>query len=269
MGTTRSADGTTIAFDALGAGQPLIMVDGATAHRAVNPHASGTARLLADRFRTYSYDRRGRGESTDTQPYDTKRELEDLAALIADAGGGDAIVCGVSSGAVLALDAAAAGLPIARLALFEPPFVVNDARPPAPRDYVERLDRSVAEGRRGDAVELFMTGAVGLPQEAVDGMREMPFWSGLEEIAHTIAYDGRFMEGTMFGEPLPTDRWSSVTIPTLVLYSKGSDQWLADAAAAAVAVLPNATLRAVEGGQHDVEPEVLAAVLRDFASCPS
>lgn len=265
MGTTRSTDGTTIAFDAWGEGRPLIMVDGATAHRAVNPHAAETARLLGDQFRVYAYDRRGRGESTDTPPYTTERELEDLAALIADAGA-PAMVCGVSSGAVLALDAAAAGLPIAKLALFEPPFVVNDARPPAPRDYVERLDRDIADGRRGDAVELFMTGAVGMPKDAVDGMRELPFWAGLEQIAHTIAYDARFMEGTMFGEPLPKDRWAAIAIPTLVMYSTGSDQWLADAAIAAADLLPTATLLAVAGEQHNVAPEVLAPALREFAN---
>lgn len=264
MGTTRSADGTTIAFDTWGEGQPLIMVDGATAHRATNPHATETARLLSDQFRTYAYDRRGRGESTDTLPYAKERELEDLAALIEDAGGGPAVVCGVSSGAVLAMDAAAAGLPIAKLALFEPPFITDDSRPPAPRDYLASLGRHVAEGDPGAAVELFMTAAVGLPSEAVAGMRQMPFWPGLEEIAHTIAYDATFMEGTMFGEPLPTDRWTGITVPTLVMYSKGSSQWLADGATAAAELLPTATLLPVDGEEHNAPPEVLAPALRQF-----
>ncbi|GAB3896020.1 hypothetical protein GCM10029964_076780 [Kibdelosporangium lantanae] len=145
-GTARSADGTTIAFDVWGAGRPLVIVDGATSHRAVNPLGAEIGKELADSFKMYAYDRRGRGESGDTQPYAVEREIEDIAALIAD-GGEPAVVLGFSSGAVLAMDAAAAGLPISHLALFEPPFVVGDVRPPLPADYVEQLDRAV--GRAG------------------------------------------------------------------------------------------------------------------------
>jgi len=160
MSTVFSADGTAIGFDAWGDGPPLIMIDGATAYRAMSPIAAQVGALLRDDFRTYAYDRRGRGESGDTPPYSVQREIEDVAALI-DEAGEPAFVCGFSSGAVLALDAAAAGLPITRLALFEPPFVVDDSRPPRPADYVERLDAAVAAGRPGDAVELFMTGRSG------------------------------------------------------------------------------------------------------------
>src|SRR5262249_59354987 len=117
-----------------------------------------------------------------------QREIEDLAALIAEAGA-PATLCGFSSGAVLALDAAAAGLPITRVAMFEPPFVVDDSRPPGPADYVQRLDASIASGRPGDAVELFLTGAIGMPAEFVDGMRQSPFWPALEGIAPTIPHD--------------------------------------------------------------------------------
>src|SRR5215510_9701089 len=130
MGTVTSADGTTIRFDAWGDGQPLIMVDGATGHRAVSQTNAQVGELLGDEFRVYAYDRRGRGESGDTPPYAVQREIEDLA-----------------------LDAAAAGLPITRVAMFEPPFVVDDSRPPGPADYVQRLDASIASGRPGDAVE--------------------------------------------------------------------------------------------------------------------
>src|SRR3984893_18215560 len=195
MGTVRSKDGTTIAFDAWGDGQPLIIIDGATAYRGVNPTNAEVGQLLGDGFRVYAYDRRGRGESTDTAPYAVEREIEDLAALIADAGA-PATVFGWSSGAVLALDAAAAGLPITRLALFEPPFVVDDSRPPLPADYVERLDASLSRGPPGDAAELFLTAAAGMPAEFVADMRQSPFWPALEEVAHTIAYDGRIMGTT-------------------------------------------------------------------------
>jgi pimeloyl-ACP methyl ester carboxylesterase len=263
MGTVRSKDGTTIAFDAWGDGQPLIIIDGATAYRGVNPTNAEVGQLLGDDFRVYAYDRRGRGESTDTAPYAVEREIEDLAALIADAGA-PATVFGWSSGAVLALDAAAAGLPITRLALFEPPFVVDDSRPPFPVDYVQQLDASVADGRPGDAVELFMTAAVGMPAEAVAGMRQSPFWPTLEAVAHTIAYDGRILGSTISGAPLPGDRWATVTVPVLVMHGTGTMPWLITAARALADLLPTATLQAVQGEQHSAAADVLAPALRQF-----
>jgi pimeloyl-ACP methyl ester carboxylesterase len=264
MSTVRSKDGTTIAFDVWGDGQPLIMIDGATAHRAVNPLHAELGKLLGGDFRVYAYDRRGRGESTDTAPYAVEREVEDLAALIADAGG-PAMVCGESSGAVLALDAAAAGLPISHLAVFEPPFVVDDSRPPLPADYVQRLDAFTAAGRPGDAAELFLTAAVGLPAEAVAGIRQSEFWPNLEKIAHTIAYDGRIMGTTMSGGPLPRDRWAAITMPTLVIYGRGTMPSIIAAAHALADLLPTASVQPVEGENHDVAADVLGATLREFA----
>jgi pimeloyl-ACP methyl ester carboxylesterase len=265
MSTVHSADGTAISFDAWGDGQPLIMIDGATSYRAVSQTNAQVGALLREEFRVYSYDRRGRGESGDTAPYAVQREIEDLAALIADAGA-PALVCGFSSGAVLALDAAAAGLPITRLALFEPPFVVDDSRPPLPDDYVARLDAYTADGRPGAAAELFLTAAAGMPVEFAAGVQQSPFWPALEGVAHTIAYDGRIMGTTMSGEPLPTDRWAAVSVPTLVMHGRGTEPWLIAAAHALADLLPTATLRAVEGEQHNVAAEVLAPVLREFAS---
>jgi pimeloyl-ACP methyl ester carboxylesterase len=260
-----SKDGTKIAFEAWGDGQPLIMVDGATGHRAVNPTNAEVGQLLREEFRVYAYDRRGRGESTDTAPYAVEREIEDLAVLIAEAGA-PAIVFGWSSGAVLALDAAAAGLPISRLALFEPGFVVDGSRSPLPADYVQRLDQAVADGRPGDAVELFLTAAVGLPVEAVAGIRHSPYWPALETIAHTIAYDGRIMGTTMSGRPLPTDRWAAITIPTLVMYGNATEPWLITAARALADLLPTAALQEVEGEQHSAAADVLAPALQHFAT---
>jgi len=262
-GAVRSADGTSIAFDAWGAGRPLVIVDGATSHRAVNPLGAEIGQELADAFRVYAYDRRGRGESTDTQPYTIEREIEDIAALIAD-GGGPAVVLGFSSGAVLAMDAVAAGLPVSHLALFEPPFVVDDVRPPLPVDYVEQLDRAVGEGRRDDAAALFMTAAAGMPPEAVEGMKQSPYWPPVVEVAHTIGYDGRIMGTTMSGHPLPTDRWAAITAPTLVMYGERTWPALLEGAKAAAEVLPTAKLLPVDGEQHSAPAHVLAPALRAF-----
>ncbi|MFC0508950.1 alpha/beta fold hydrolase [Micromonospora costi] len=259
-----SADGTVIAFTAWGRGEPLIIIDGATAYPAINPTNDEIGRLLGDEFRTYAYDRRGRGQSTDTAPYAVAREIEDLAALI-EVAGAPATVFGWSSGAVLALDAAAAGLPIARLALFEPPFVVDDSRPPLPADYVPRLDAAVADGRPGDAAELFLTAAAGMPAEAVAGMRHSEFWPVLEAVAPTIAYDGRIMGTTMSGGPLPRDRWASVTVPTLVMHGSATFPFITAGTRALAELLPTATLQVVKGEQHSAPADVLASALRDFA----
>lgn len=258
-----SADGTVIAFNAWGEGEPLIIIDGATAYPAINPLNEQVGRLLSDQFRTYAYDRRGRGESTDTAPYSIAREIEDIAALI-EVAGAPATVFGWSSGAVLALDAAAAGLPITRLALFEPPFVVDDARPPLPSDYVERLEAAVAAGRPGDAAELFLTAAVGMPAEAVEGIRQSEFWPVMKAVAPTISYDGRIMGTTMSGAPLPQDRWAGVTVPTLVMHGTGTFPFIVTAARALADLLPTATLRPVKGEQHSASADVLAAALRDL-----
>src|SRR5262247_1085316 len=154
MSTVTSADGTTIGFDAWGQGRPLIMIDGATAYRATSPTSAQVGALLRDEFRTCAYDRRGRGDSGDTPPYAVEREVEDLAALI-DAAGGAAAVFGFSSGAILALRAAAHGLPIGRLALYDAPFDVDDGQARAPADHAAALTALIADGRRGDAVEYF------------------------------------------------------------------------------------------------------------------
>ncbi|WP_026926948.1 alpha/beta fold hydrolase [Granulicoccus phenolivorans] len=264
-GTVTSADGTRLAYTAWGAGAPIVIIDGATAHRATTAENPATAALLADEFLVINYDRRGRGDSDDHLPYAVEREFEDLAAIIEQAGHArPTTVFGWSSGGNLALNAAQAGVPIARIAAFEPNAAVDDTRPPLPGDYVERLDAAVAAGRPGDAVALFLTEAVLLPPELVAGMREEDWWPGLEAIAPTIAYDGRQVGDALSGRPLRPDLWNRIDIPVLVLH--GIDTWpaLAAGARAIAAHLPTATLRPVPGQEHSTTPDVLAAALRDF-----
>ncbi|GAA1268432.1 alpha/beta hydrolase [Planotetraspora silvatica] len=263
MNTVTSKDGTRIAFERHGEGTPLILVDGASSFRAFNPLGAQLGDLLGASHTVYAYDRRGRGESGDTAPFSVEREIDDLAALIAEAGG-TAHVCGFSSGAVLALDAAAAGLPITRLALYEPPFVVDDSRPAVPGDYLERLDASLAEGRRGDALELFFTIPCAFPAEMVAGMKDSPIWAPLEAIAPTLAYDGRFMADTMSGRPLPRDRWSTASVPTLVMYGGATESWIVSGARAIADLLPQADLRDLPDQTHSVTAEALVPALTDF-----
>ena len=263
METVRSADGTAITFDRLGSGPALVLVDGALG-RSRQPTGGQLATLLAPHFTVFNYDRRGRGDSGDTAPYAVAREIEDIAALI-DAAGGTAFVYGVSSGAILALTAANALVDkVTKLALYEPPFIIDDSRPPLPGDYVQRLDAFTAAGRRGAAVELFMTDAVRLPAEYLGGMRRSPSWAGMEAVAPTIAYDGRIVGDTMSGKPLPTDRWTAVTVPTLVIDGEISEQYMHDGADALAALLPAARRQTLPGQHHAVESAALAPALIAF-----
>jgi pimeloyl-ACP methyl ester carboxylesterase len=259
-----SSDGTRIAYERTGDGPALIFVGAATQYRAIDQSGRRLAELLAPQFTVYRYDRRGRGESGDTAPYAVQREIDDLAAIV-EAAGGSAALLGGSSGGVLALEAAST-LPVTRVVMYEPPFIVDDSRPPVPDDYVEHLDELCAAGRRGDAMEYFMTAAVGLPAEMAAGMRSMPMFEAFEAVAHTIAYDGRFMRDHMRGNPESLRRFAGVQVPTLVLAGGGSPSWLKDAARALAEVLPNAEHRILPDQTHDVDVDVLAPVVDEFLS---
>lgn len=256
-----SKDGTTIAFDRSGEGPSLVLVGGALADRSA---AAQLAAQLAPHFTVIAYDRRGRGDSGDTAPYAVEREVEDIEALIV-AAGGHAFLLGHSSGAVLALESART-LPdrIGKLALYEPPFIVDDSRPLLPDDYVTHLLDLVSSGRRGDAVEFFLTTAVGVPTEVVAGMRQEPFWSSMEAVAHTLSYDGTVMGDTMGGSPAPLKRWSSIAAPSLVMDGGASPDWQRHAVRALVDVLPDARQRTLEGQDHGPDSEVLAPLLVEF-----
>src|SRR5215213_8485368 len=177
MNRVTSSDGTTIAFERLGDGPPVILVCGASTDRSAN---APLAALLAEHFTVFNYDRRGRGGSGDTAPYAALREVEDLDALINEAGG-SAFVYGTSSGNALALEAAASGLAITKLALWEPPFILDESRRP-PSDQVEQYNEMIAMGRRGDAVEHSIMQVVGLPPEFIAGARNAPFWASQEAL---------------------------------------------------------------------------------------
>jgi len=255
-----SPDGTLIAFEQMGYGKPLIVVGGATCDAArMRPAAEYLARDLA----VINYDRRGRGDSTDTLPYAVEREVDDLAALISRAGG-RASVYGHSSGAALALHAAAHGLPIDRLILHEPPYSpdLEEHRREA-REYGQQLATLLADGRRGDAVELFFT-VVGMPPEMVGEMRLGPGWPALEALAPTLAYDSVVMGDVSRGGTVPSDVAGRVTAPTLVLVGGAGPEWMVDAGREVAETARNGELRVLEGQEHVVPPELLAPVVSEF-----
>lgn len=261
--TTRSKDGTAIAYEAWGEGPPLLLVDGALCYRDSGPSRK-VAEALAQRFKVYTYDRRGRGESGDAPPYAVEREVEDIEALI-EAAGGSAHVCGFSSGAALALEAARRGASIKRLALYEPPFIVDDSRPPMAPDYEARLRELLAAGRRGDMVRLFMR-QVGMPRVLIAASRFMPVWSKLTAIAHTLSYDAAVMGGMQAGTPLPAERWANVTVPTLALVGGKSGDWMRHGIQQLVERVPSAERYELPGQTHMVKAKALAPVLVEFLS---
>ncbi len=255
METVRSADGTGIAFDRMGSGPPVVLVCGGSVDRSDD---APLAQILSADLTVLNYDRRGRGDSGDTQPYAIEREVEDINAVI-EAAGGRANLWGSSSGAVLALIAAARGLPIMKLALWEPPFIPDDV-PKPPEDQVEQYERMIAEGRRGDAVEYFMSKVVGLPPEMVAGARSQPWWQKTEGLAHTLAYDARIMSDYR----IPLDTAKSVEVPSLVVAGGADMPWMRDTATALADALPNGDARLLDGQGHDVDPTLLAPVLVEF-----
>jgi pimeloyl-ACP methyl ester carboxylesterase len=267
MPKVTSKDGTAIAYSRTGKGPALIVVTGATAFRAFDPNLQVLADLLADAFTVINYDRRGRGESGDSKTYDPSgaptREIEDIAALI-EMAGGHAALLGFSSGSVLALEAAAAGLPVDRLVMYEPPFILpgQPFPPPAP-DYVETLTRFGA-GTDMDAAPAYFMQSVGMPPDAIEGMKQSPVWPLMQSIGPTIAYDGQVMFDALYTEGKFPARWQKATQPVLVLNGDASFPFMPAAADAVAAELPNATRRTLPGQDHGPKPEVMAPALREF-----
>ena len=255
MDTVTSKDGTTIAFDRLGDGPPVILVCGGSVDRTADARI---AEELASDFTVFNYDRRGRGDSGDTPPYAIEREVEDIDAVVQEAGGA-ANLWGSSSGAVLALIAASRGLPITKLALWEPPFI-PETLPRPPDDQVAQYERMVAEDRRGDAVEYFMTKIVHMPAEFVAHARTEPWWPAQEALAHTLAYDARIMGDYT----VPTELAGSVEVPTLVVAGGADFPWMRDTATTLADALPEGRTRFLDGQGHDVDPKVLVPVLKEF-----
>ena len=260
MNTVSSHDGTTIAYDKVGEGPALILVDG-----ALSVHSSGgkseLARLLAPHFTVYGYDRRGRGWSGDTLPYAVDREIEDIAALV-DHAGGSAFFYGHSSGGTLAMKAAVMlGGVVGKIAIYEPPHNDDPDAQQSWSRYLRELTETLAGGRWGDAVALFMRFA-GTADDQVDGMRQAPFWPSMEAIAPTLAYDHAAIIGERWSAP--TDLAARVSVPALLIAGDASLPFMPHTARALSKAMPHGRMRMLEGQTHDVNPRILAPVLVDF-----
>jgi pimeloyl-ACP methyl ester carboxylesterase len=256
MPTVASEDGTPIEYDRTGSGPTMILICAGPTDRSANAEL---ADLLATSCTVINYDRRGRGGSGDTPPYDVQREVEDLRAVAAISDG-EAGLFGTSGAAFLAFRAAADGMPCARIAAWEPPYILEGSRPAVPADYADRMADLARREDAGAMVELFMTDAVGMPGEIVAGMRQAPFWGALESAASpALAYDAE-LAGDF---SLHQKQLEQVTCPVLVL-DGGTTPWLTAAADAVAAARPATVRQTLDGQQHNVEAAALAPALSAF-----
>jgi pimeloyl-ACP methyl ester carboxylesterase len=251
----KSTDGTTIAYDRVGQGPPLVIVGGAFNTR-LSPYPLVT--LLAERFTVYSYDRRGRGESDsgDDDGDSVAREVEDLAAVIGVAGG-TSMVYGHSSGAILGLEAAMAGVPITRLAVYEPPYSFDPQHPEPGDDF--GFPAAIAAGD-GDAAARAFLQITGIPAGAVAGMSAAPWWAGLTSTALTLPYD---MALTGDGR-VPERRLGAIDVPVLTLDGGTSPDWAARTALSVASAVAHGSRRTVDGQNHAVDQTVIAPILAEF-----
>ncbi|HMH32071.1 MAG TPA: alpha/beta hydrolase [Puia sp.] len=257
---TISKDGTQIAYDKIGKGPALVLVDGAFCHRE-NGVTPRLVPLLSNHFTVFSYDRRGRGESTDTKPYSVEREIEDLEAIVG-ATMESPFVCGFSSGAALLVRSVAKGLPVNKIALFEPPYTAVNAADAPPEDAAARLLGLTDQGKRGEAVKYFMTKVMGMPAAIVFLFRLFgkSIWKKNEGVSHTLSYDIAVMGN--FG--VPKEIISKINVPTIVIGGEKSPKKLADAVNAAAQGIPGSKIILLKDQSHNVSMKVLAPVLIDF-----
>jgi pimeloyl-ACP methyl ester carboxylesterase len=263
--TATSKDGTVIAYEQTGAGPAIILISAALADR---DGARRLARQLSSSFTVINYDRRGRGKSTDTQPYAVEREVEDLEAMVNDAGG-PVFLFGSSSGAVLALDAASRlGTKVKKVFLYEPPFIVDGSRRPMPDTLIQEINASLSANNRSRAVAIFFSKGMGIPAPGIAFMRLlMPAWSDMTKMAHTAPYDLMVLAGTQSGKPLPADRWAPATPSAMVAVGARSEPFFHSGAKALIGRLPAVEYRSVDGLDHSavlMAPDALAAAIRQF-----
>ncbi len=256
METTKSKDGTTIAFQRSGTGPPLVLVVGAFCTRTTTVDLTP---LLAPNFTVFEYDRRGRGDSDDKTPYAVDREIEDLRAVITEAGG-QTYVYGHSSGAALAVQAAAAGVPMTKLVAYEPPYATTEDDRRSGTAMLASIRQAVTDGRTGDAAIMHLSGS-GMPANVIDMIKNSPGWADMIAVAHTLPYDWAIT--TRGVEP---DKFARITVPTLVLTGGDSSPYLHAGAAATAAAIPDAKLDTIAGQGHVAARDVIAPILQSWFS---
>ena len=260
MQRINSKDGTLIAFDKFGKGPALILVDGAITMRS-SPSKPILCKLLEPYFTVYNYDRRGRGDSGDTYPYSVKREIEDIEAIV-DLSGGTACLYGHSSGGALALEAALElDSKIKKLAIYEVPYNDDKKDQPAWKEYLRVLGKALSEGRKGDAVALFLK-FLGAPVDRIEGMMHSPVWTAFEGLAPTLAYDHIILLSDDLS--IPGNKVHKIKIPSLIMSGNAGFPFMKETALTLSQIIPNAKLLIFKDQQHNLSPDVLAPALIEF-----
>lgn len=257
-----SSDGTLLAYERWGSGPPVVLVDGAFCSRRFGP-TDKLAPLLAERFTVYAYDRRGRGESADNKAYALEREVEDLGAIVA-AAGGSACVFGMSSGGVLALEAAARGAPVKKLAIYEAPYIDGEAAHRPPLDLAATLKTFLDKGDRGGAVKFYMSKVMQMPWLMVNIIPLTPHWSPLKASAPSLPYEAALMGDFQ----APVERLAQISVPTLAIAGSRGKELMRTAAATVASAVPRASSKVLPGQSHNVSMDVLAPVLIKFFESP-
>ena len=267
MPIVTSRDGTKIAFEKVGSGPAVILVNGAMSYRrAFDTTLEDLAELLSKEFTVYDFDRRGRGESTDNtdvKSFTKEREIEDIQALVEEAGG-EAMIVGFSSGGCVTLETTAVTPGITKAFVYEVPFIVDDSREPL-EDYKGHTTKLVQEGKLDELIEYFITVVAGIPAEFVGGIKQdQAMWARMRAIAPTIPHDAAFMSDFMKGKSLPAGYWAKVKVPVLVGDGGASPAWLHNAAEALAEALPHASRKTFEGQTHSFDPKALAPAIIEF-----
>jgi pimeloyl-ACP methyl ester carboxylesterase len=249
-----SADGTNIAYAEQGSGPPLIFVAG-----AFNDHTAGAslAKVLARNFTVITYDRRGRGQSSDAPDYTMQKEIEDIAALLTVIGEPPALL-GFSSGAVLIMEGARQSLGFGKLILVEPPYLLDDSRPRPSKTSVLELKALVDAGERGAAVERFQAEYVGIPPEIIEQLRQAPFRPNLETIAHTTVYDATIVGDLSLDPELP----EAIAQPVLIIAGTDSAPFLVETCKALADMVPNGRYAGIDDMNHDLTPALAPAIVK-------
>ncbi|MCU1643917.1 MAG: alpha/beta hydrolase [Nocardia sp.] len=260
--TVISKDGTVIAYDKVGSGPAVVLVDGAFCYRDMGPCAA-VAQELSDRYTVYTYDRRGRGESGNTLPYDRQHEIEDLAAVAAEAGE-PVSLCTFSSGVGLVLAAVENGLAVDKLALYEYPLITDDSRKPVPHGYQDHIAELIAADKPSAAIKYFLHAGIGLSSVLVALFPLLPGWSKMRKTAFTLTYDRHFMEDALDGRPIPTGRYDYITAPTTVFAGSKSPQWMRHGNVALAQAIPGAVYVELPGQTHQVKAKFFTPTLKKF-----
>jgi pimeloyl-ACP methyl ester carboxylesterase len=261
--TVVSSDGTRIAYERRGDGPPIILVGGAGNSRQFPDIAAvAMAELLARHFTAVAFDRRGRGDSTDTLPYTVEREVEDLAAVIEAIGGGPVRLFGHSSGAALVLQAAAAGLPVAAVSIYEPPYALDAEAVAEAREYAAKLEAMLDAGRLEDAAISYLA-MTGMPEEMIEGFQQMPIWPDMVRMAPTLAYDIKVVQAGG-GDYVPAADIARIAAPLLAMAGGESEDWIKEVARRVASAAPRGAYRELAGEDHMIDPADLAPVLIDF-----